>query len=106
MQLLAFGRKQVVAAKILDLNASVREIEKLLHRIIGEDIELILRLHPAPFSGIARAKTDAEILRPAAPRSANSPAVIVISDFLRIAARLERNFSASLAIRPCVSTVA
>jgi CheY-like chemotaxis protein len=46
MQLLAFGRKQVVAPKILDLNASVREIEKLLRRVIGEDIELILRLHP------------------------------------------------------------
>lgn len=46
MQLLAFSRKQVVAPKILDLNASVREIEKLLHRVIGEDIELILRLHP------------------------------------------------------------
>jgi len=46
MQLLAFSRKQVVEPKILDLNASVREIEKLLHRVIGEDIELILRLHP------------------------------------------------------------
>jgi len=46
MQLLAFSRKQVVAPRILDLNASAREIEKLLHRVIGEDIELILRLHP------------------------------------------------------------
>jgi len=45
-QLLAFSRKQMVATRILDLNAAVREIEKLLHRVIGEDIELILRLHP------------------------------------------------------------
>ena len=51
MQLLAFGRNQVVAPTILDLNASVREIEKLPHRVIGEDIELILRLHP-PLSTI------------------------------------------------------
>src|SRR5258707_1125622 len=46
MQLLAFSRKQVVEPKILDLNASVREIEKLLHRVIGEDIQLIIRLQP------------------------------------------------------------
>jgi two-component system cell cycle sensor histidine kinase/response regulator CckA len=46
MQLLAFSRKQVVAPRIIDLNASVREIEKLLHRVMGEDIELILRLRP------------------------------------------------------------
>ena len=46
MQLLAFSRKQVVAPRILDLNAAAREIEKLLHRVIGEDIGLILRLHP------------------------------------------------------------
>ena len=47
MQLLAFSRKQTVAPKTLDLNASVREIEKLLQRVIGEDVQLILRLHPA-----------------------------------------------------------
>ncbi len=46
MQLLAFSRKQVVEPKILDLNASISEIEKLLRRVIGEDIELIIRLQP------------------------------------------------------------
>ena len=45
-QLLAFRRKQVVEPRILDLNASVREIEKLMHRVIGEDIELIIHLQP------------------------------------------------------------
>ncbi len=30
----------------MDINASVGEIEKLLHRVIGEDIELITRLQP------------------------------------------------------------
>lgn len=45
-QLLAFSRKQMVEPRILDLNASVREIEKLLRRVIGEDIELIIRAKP------------------------------------------------------------
>src|SRR5215472_4581339 len=43
-QLLAFSRKQKVEPKILDLNVSVREMEKLLRRVIGEDIELIIRV--------------------------------------------------------------
>ena len=43
-QLLAFSRKQMVEPRILDLNAAVREIEKLLRRVIGEDIELMIRL--------------------------------------------------------------
>jgi C4-dicarboxylate-specific signal transduction histidine kinase len=39
-QLLAFARKQTFAPKILDLNAIVAEIIKLLGRLIGEDIDL------------------------------------------------------------------
>ncbi len=42
-QLLAFGRKQVLAPRVLDLNASLQEIGKLLPRLIGEDIELAIR---------------------------------------------------------------
>ncbi len=38
--LLAFGRKQVIAPKKIDLNASIQNMEGLLRRIIGEDIEL------------------------------------------------------------------
>jgi PAS domain S-box-containing protein len=45
-QLLAFSRKQMVEPRILDLNVAVREIEKLLRRVIGEDIELIIRVQP------------------------------------------------------------
>jgi PAS domain S-box-containing protein len=37
-QLLAFSRKQVLQPKVLDLNAVVSELEKLLRRLIGEDI--------------------------------------------------------------------
>ena len=39
-QLLAFSRKQVLKPKILDLNEVISEIEKMLRRLIGEDIEL------------------------------------------------------------------
>jgi two-component system, cell cycle sensor histidine kinase and response regulator CckA len=46
-QLLAFSRKQVLQPKVLDLNESVTDVEKMLSRVIGEDIELIARLHPS-----------------------------------------------------------
>jgi two-component system, cell cycle sensor histidine kinase and response regulator CckA len=39
-QLLAFSRKQVLQPKVLDLNAVVASAEKLLQRLIGENIEL------------------------------------------------------------------
>jgi PAS domain S-box-containing protein len=39
-QLLAFARKQVVAPKVLDLNGNVESMLKMLHRLIGEDIDL------------------------------------------------------------------
>jgi two-component system, cell cycle sensor histidine kinase and response regulator CckA len=46
-QLLAFSRRQVLQPKVLDLNAVVSEVEKLLRRLIGEDVELVTRLDPA-----------------------------------------------------------
>jgi two-component system, cell cycle sensor histidine kinase and response regulator CckA len=39
-QLLAFSRKQVLQPRRLDLNESVRSMEKMLRRLIGEDIQV------------------------------------------------------------------
>ncbi|MCP5104451.1 MAG: response regulator, partial [bacterium] len=45
-QLLAFSRKQMLQPKMLDLNGVVHGIEKMLKRIIGENITLISELGP------------------------------------------------------------
>ncbi len=45
-QLLAFSRRQGVRASRLNLNALVREMQRMLQRILGEEIELVLRLAP------------------------------------------------------------
>lgn len=43
-QLLAFSRRQVLEMKIIDLNSLIRELDKMLQRVIGEDIELVYML--------------------------------------------------------------
>ncbi len=42
-QLLAFGRRQVFETKVLDLNKALSDLESLLRRVIGEDIELVFQ---------------------------------------------------------------
>jgi PAS domain S-box-containing protein len=46
-QLLAFSRKQVLQPRVLDLNEAVAVVQKMLSRVIGEDIELVASLHPS-----------------------------------------------------------
>jgi PAS domain S-box-containing protein len=43
-QLLAFSRKQALQPEVLDLNATVRNLEGMLRRLIGEHIELVASL--------------------------------------------------------------
>ncbi len=43
-QLLAFSGKQVLKPDVLDLNALIRNLDKMLRRLIDEDIELVLSL--------------------------------------------------------------
>ena len=45
-QLLAFSRKQMLQPKTLDLNGLVKNLSKMLRRLIGEDIALELHLDP------------------------------------------------------------
>jgi signal transduction histidine kinase/CheY-like chemotaxis protein len=45
-QLLAFGRRQVLQPRIIDLNDTVRETTTMLGRLIGEDVSLETRLDP------------------------------------------------------------
>ncbi|PKN45601.1 MAG: hypothetical protein CVU59_08590, partial [Deltaproteobacteria bacterium HGW-Deltaproteobacteria-17] len=53
-QLLAFSRKQVLQPSILDVNQVALGLQKMLRRILGEDIELVQTLDP----GIGRVKAD------------------------------------------------
>jgi two-component system, cell cycle sensor histidine kinase and response regulator CckA len=53
-QLLAFSRQQVMDPRVLELNVVVKDMDKMLKRLIGEDIELKTTLDPA----LVRIKAD------------------------------------------------
>jgi len=54
-QLLIFSRRHVVSREALDLNTVVAKLERMLRRIIGEDVELIT----VPAASLARVRVDA-----------------------------------------------
>jgi two-component system, cell cycle sensor histidine kinase and response regulator CckA len=53
-QILAFSRQQILAPAVLDLNEVVAGLDRMLRRIIGEDIQLETRLAPS----LGRIKAD------------------------------------------------
>jgi len=53
-QLLAFSRKQVLQPRVMDLNDTVAGVEKMLRRLIGEDVALSTELRP----GLGRVRAD------------------------------------------------
>ncbi|HEX5724364.1 MAG TPA: PAS domain S-box protein [Longimicrobiaceae bacterium] len=53
-QLLAFSRRQVLQPRVLDLNAVVTDMQKMLRRLIGEDVHLHTELETA----LARVRAD------------------------------------------------
>jgi nitrogen-specific signal transduction histidine kinase len=53
-QLLAFSRRQILEMKVLDLNTILGNLDKMLRRVIGEDIELMT----IPAEDLGRVKTD------------------------------------------------
>ena len=46
-QLLAFSRRQVLTMEVLDLNLLLRDIEKMLRRVIGEDVRILTLFDPS-----------------------------------------------------------
>ncbi len=53
-QLLAFSRRQTFETRILDINAEISEIEEMLRRLLGEDVELVTTLA----SDVGRVRAD------------------------------------------------
>lgn len=53
-QLLAFSRKQVLQPKVLDMNSIIADMKIMMHRLIGEDFDLLTALEPS----LGRVKAD------------------------------------------------
>ncbi|MEW6777125.1 MAG: ATP-binding protein [Bdellovibrionota bacterium] len=49
-QLLAYSRRQILKLRVIELNSLVREIERMLPRLLGEDIQMEIHLPANPIS--------------------------------------------------------
>jgi signal transduction histidine kinase/ActR/RegA family two-component response regulator len=54
-QLLAFARKQLLRKRSVELSELVSGVERMLRRVLGEDVELVTRLHDEPLRVMADA---------------------------------------------------
>jgi PAS domain S-box-containing protein len=104
-QLLAFSRKQPFQARPIDLNELLRQLTGLLRRLLGEDIDLVLR--PGP--GLAPVFADASMLeqvvlnlavnaRDAMPAGGR----LTLATGMRSTARPPADWPAAAAEGPCV----
>jgi len=60
--LLAFSRKQVINPRPMDLNEAIRRFEKLLHRLIGEDVDFQVNLAPGEMTVLADSSQVEQVL--------------------------------------------
>ncbi len=52
-QLLAFSRRQMLQPAVLDLNGVLANVDKMLRRLIGEHIDLVIAARTATCAGCA-----------------------------------------------------
>ena len=85
-QLLAFSRRQILKPRIINVNALLATTEKMLRRLIGEDIQLELKLAPS----VANIKADPGQLEHAIFNlAANSRDAMPAGGYLTIETRVE-----------------
>jgi PAS domain S-box-containing protein len=60
--LLAFSRKQVINPRPMDVSDAIRRFEKLLHRLIGEDVDLRVDLMPGGMTILADSSQVEQVL--------------------------------------------
>lgn len=61
-QLLAFGRKQILDVGVMDLNVSIRNLQKMLRRLIREDISLSFKPSIGPLPVLADANQISQVV--------------------------------------------
>ncbi len=88
-QLLAFGRRQVLEMRVLDLNEIVRGVSRMLTRVIGEDVSIELALA----SDLRRVRVDSGQMETVLMNLAvNARDAMPKGGHLRVATRLDGDF--------------